>query len=232
MPDVVFAILGALVRLGRADRAWSIAEVSGYSSNYFARVKPDLLMLGWIERPFSMNYRITERGKIALAIETGRRTRRRRLAIKNGSFKAFSASCRSAWVVAYCPCCGQSVDRDRLLVDLNTNRAIYLGREVRIRPPQVAELVHTLATQWPKTVSHFDISYAVWGLNEPEGMRGSIAVHVSLARKSLSRLGFTIEAVEGRGYRLVMPEQPPVKCTDPNGNPETRVAECLHQPTK
>lgn len=90
MPDAVFAILGALVRLERESRAWEIADVAGYSINYFARIKFVLFDRGWIERPFAMSYRITERGKIALAIETGRRTKRR--GCRSPQFKSFQPS--------------------------------------------------------------------------------------------------------------------------------------------
>jgi len=103
----------------------------------------------------------------------------------------------------HCPCCGQAVDGERLLVDLNTNLAGYRGREVEIRPPQVAVLVFALAQAWPRTVSFVDLAYAIWGNFEPEQMAGSIRVHVSLARKIMRELGWSIETVEGRGYRLV-----------------------------
>jgi len=110
--------------------------------------------------------------------------------------------------ISACPCCGQQIASDRLLVDLNTNIAVYQNKEVEIRPPQVAVLVHALAQAWPKTVTHIDLGYAIWGLFEPELMLSSIRVHVSMARKIICRLGLVIEAIEGRGYRLVLPGQP------------------------
>jgi len=109
--------------------------------------------------------------------------------------------------IAQCPCCGQRVSNDRLLVDLNTNIAVYQGQEDEVRPPQVADLVHEIAQAWPKTVTHIDLGYAIWGLFEPELMLSSIRVHVSMARKIICRLGLAIEAIEGRGYRLVLPGQ-------------------------
>jgi DNA-binding response OmpR family regulator len=104
---------------------------------------------------------------------------------------------------SWCPCCGQPIDRDRLIVDLNTNVVVYGGKQVLIGKPQVAALLHGLAEAWPKTVSHSDLGYAIWGLCGPERMRESIAVHVSLARKVINPLGLSIEPIEGRGYRLV-----------------------------
>ncbi len=107
-----------------------------------------------------------------------------------------------------CPCCGQATG-EGLLVDLGTNTATYNGAEIEIRPPQAAELVYTLAQAWPKTASLFEITQSLWGMSEPEGAIGSIRVHVSMARKQLERLGFAIECVSGRGYRLLSPEQIP-----------------------
>jgi DNA-binding response OmpR family regulator len=111
--------------------------------------------------------------------------------------------------VTKCPCCGQETPSERLLVNLDTNIAAYDGIEIEIRPPQAAELVYILAEAWPKTASLFKISQAIWGMHEPEGAVASIRVHVSMARKQLERLGFGIEAIVGRGYRLVAPNQSP-----------------------
>lgn len=85
--------------------------------------------------------------------------------------------------------------------------AVYHGQEAEIRPPQAACLAYALATAWPRTVNFSDLAYALWGNFEPEGMAGSIRTHVCLARKPLKRLGLSIQAVEGRGYRLVRAEE-------------------------
>ena len=106
-----------------------------------------------------------------------------------------------------CPCCGAPVSANRLLVDLNTNIAVYDGIEVEIRPAQVAELVYALAEAWPKTVSNHDIAHAIWGMFEPDCLTASIQTHVCWARKFMGRFGFAIERA-GRGYRLVAPDQP------------------------
>ena len=76
MPDVVFAILGALVRCNGWASVAMIVEVSGYSRQTFEAARPGLMRRSWTGRSGGELY-ITERGKLALAIETGRRTKRR-----------------------------------------------------------------------------------------------------------------------------------------------------------
>lgn len=82
LPDVVIAILGAVVALENGD-AIEISDVSGYEISYFYRAAPPLLQRGWIFRPFHGKYQMTERGKIVLAIEIGRRTKARNAGYKN-----------------------------------------------------------------------------------------------------------------------------------------------------
>lgn len=79
MSEIVFCILMALVRCGGLAPLWEVEDVSGYdiSGKNFRAIKI-LKELGLIEhyryrRPGSLV--ITEKGKIALAIEVGKRTR-------------------------------------------------------------------------------------------------------------------------------------------------------------
>jgi hypothetical protein len=75
MPEVVFCYLMAMVKLDRDARAQEISEVAGYSSTGFQGVFQPMERRGWVVRPLVNRYMITERGKIALAIEVGRRAR-------------------------------------------------------------------------------------------------------------------------------------------------------------
>jgi len=104
-----------------------------------------------------------------------------------------------------CPCCGQPIPEHRLLMDLNTNILVYGDREIEIRPPQVAEVMHVLVEKWPMTVSNNDLSYALWGMHEPERVLDNIQVHISRARKLIAGTGMKIETIGGRGYRLIFP---------------------------
>lgn len=75
MPDAVLAILMALINLGDAGTRYQIIAESGYDSHNY--IMPRLLERNWILQPFVGLWIITERGKIAVAIEVGRRTKAR-----------------------------------------------------------------------------------------------------------------------------------------------------------
>ena len=76
MPIVYFAILQALVRLGGGGRTRDVAEVAGYAYNGFSIYRPKLVKNHWADCRHGF-WVITERGKIALAIEVGRQAKRR-----------------------------------------------------------------------------------------------------------------------------------------------------------
>ena len=75
MPCALFAFLGALVQLGGSATTRDMADVSGYSSRYFWKFLPEMEQAGWVD--YTAGRRIlTERGKLAFAIESGRRVKR------------------------------------------------------------------------------------------------------------------------------------------------------------
>ena len=77
MPDYILAILLAVVEYG--DGGATLTEIivaSGYLSGTVYRAAPGLLDRGWIARPsYGRRWFATERGKIAVAIEVGRRAK-------------------------------------------------------------------------------------------------------------------------------------------------------------
>jgi DNA-binding IclR family transcriptional regulator len=77
MPHLVFAILGALVERDGLGRVVQIMAASGYELTSVQRAIIPMVKQGWVARPFQGLWILTERGKIAFAIETGRRTKAR-----------------------------------------------------------------------------------------------------------------------------------------------------------
>lgn len=75
MPNVHFTMLLALIRLDGRGRKMDIVAVAGYGQRYVERELRILLALGWVEKSLYPTYAITERGKIAASIESGRRTK-------------------------------------------------------------------------------------------------------------------------------------------------------------
>jgi len=78
MPDVVFAILQTMIALGHGARPYELEDSSGYSLRTLRRFLPPIERRGWCQRS---PWRITERGKLVFAIETGRRTKARALGV-------------------------------------------------------------------------------------------------------------------------------------------------------
>jgi hypothetical protein len=76
MPEVIFCVMMALTEFQQASREQIIAA-SGYAWGSFDAVFPKMMEIGYIRKPWNGRWQITERGKIALAIEVGRRTKQR-----------------------------------------------------------------------------------------------------------------------------------------------------------
>ena len=76
MTEMAFCILMALTRVKQAGYH-TIAEISGYSRQGMHNILPYLIQRGCVRKPCHGQFQITERGKIALAIEVGKRTRAR-----------------------------------------------------------------------------------------------------------------------------------------------------------
>jgi hypothetical protein len=73
MPHMMFCMLAAILRLGGHAEAYDVIELSGYPMQSLASQIRTAKDLGWIERRSGL-YWLTERGKIALAIEEGRQS--------------------------------------------------------------------------------------------------------------------------------------------------------------
>ena len=77
MSEVVFCILMALIEYQGTAHFSDIECASGFTSDSFYGQARRLLSRGWISHPYYGCWMITERGKIALAVEVGRRTKQR-----------------------------------------------------------------------------------------------------------------------------------------------------------
>ncbi len=111
-----------------------------------------------------------------------------------------------------CPCCGSEVTAG-MLIDLNTNTLTVGDVALEIRPPQTIELLHILHCAWPRTVSYEVIADGLFGIPDDgratKQHRQHIATLATFARQKIDRIGIGIEAISGRGFRLVMPHQAP-----------------------
>jgi DNA-binding IclR family transcriptional regulator len=75
-----FSLLSALLDLGNAGIRWStFADYSGFSQTDCHRILTGLLEIGLLDHPRWSYWIVTERGKIAHAIEAGRLHRLRQL---------------------------------------------------------------------------------------------------------------------------------------------------------
>jgi hypothetical protein len=69
---------------------WQLEASSGYVISKYQRALDLLVSLEWVRKPWNGRWGITERGKIALAIEVGRRTKQRgRASFRPIKMKAF-----------------------------------------------------------------------------------------------------------------------------------------------
>jgi hypothetical protein len=78
MPPAVFSILMALVEYGGSASRAEIEAASGYGANYTSQLMWGLRNRGWtwsVKGRRGSAISITELGKIALAIEVGRRSK-------------------------------------------------------------------------------------------------------------------------------------------------------------
>ena len=65
-----------------------------------------------------------------------------------------------------------------------------------------AEILFILALRAPGAAGHDSIISAVWGTTEPASAVNIVRVEIASARSKIARLGWTVECVWGRGYRL------------------------------
>lgn len=104
-----------------------------------------------------------------------------------------------------CPCCGQPVDTDGVLLSLEANTASRWGRMVKLRP-MCSEMLFKLLKDHPKTTVADALSEAVYGNGTWPTTTQSLRVHAVYLRKALRSLGVDLVNVRGVGYRLMFDE--------------------------
>lgn len=77
LPDVIYCVLAAIIECGGEASETQITVVSGYSKGTFGGLKHMMQGAGLLAGALRYGWIITERGKIALAIEMGQRARAR-----------------------------------------------------------------------------------------------------------------------------------------------------------
>ena len=105
-----------------------------------------------------------------------------------------------------CPCCGQPVDTDDLLVSLDANTASRNGQTVHLTP-QLAVLAYVLNKARPGMVEHDSLVDAIYGRSADitsEQPKLVARVLLSQNRRLLKSLGVSIVPVYGEGYRMVV----------------------------
>lgn len=74
MPECVFSIISAILLAGNGCTRTNIVAYSGYEEGSIRRFRRTMSRAGWLSKNANLWF-VTERGKIAHAIETGRRTK-------------------------------------------------------------------------------------------------------------------------------------------------------------
>lgn len=101
-----------------------------------------------------------------------------------------------------CPCCGQIVDVELPLVDLNTNSVSYDHLIVQL-PLIAAEILLIIIKRYPATATYHEISKALWGNYKPGNPTRNIHVHVHWLRQAIEPFPFRIKNIVDIGFRLV-----------------------------
>lgn len=103
-----------------------------------------------------------------------------------------------------CPLCGAAIAPGRLLVDVEGGLLVGNG-QVATLTRQESALFKALWSARPRTLSKEQLLDSIYGLlpdaDEPEIK--IIDVFVCKIRKKVDPLGFAIETVWGRGYRII-----------------------------
>lgn len=99
-----------------------------------------------------------------------------------------------------CPCCGAETDTALPLVDLNSNTVAWRGRTIRV-PGRVAEIVHVLVEIHPRFADADFLRARIWGPNNEVTIK-NLSVALSKTRAAMKPLGFSIDTVMSRGWRI------------------------------
>jgi DNA-binding response OmpR family regulator len=100
-----------------------------------------------------------------------------------------------------CPTCGQPIPEDGLIVDAQNGYVILGPRRVKLRGLQF-HILKALAEVRPNILTYDRLISRVWGLNEPDDVRGSICVNLSKLRPKIAPLGIDVRTVYGEGLYL------------------------------
>jgi len=102
-----------------------------------------------------------------------------------------------------CPICRRpwpGVTRPRVSLDDNV---FIADRGVVQLTGTEAELMWVLVTRMPGAVALDSLYSALWGGTEPAQPENDLRVHVSHLREKIAPLGFVVENIHGRAYRLL-----------------------------
>lgn len=106
-------------------------------------------------------------------------------------------------MTALCPCCGQAVRANDVLLDYASNRLTHNGITIYGTANQI-DLLGLLLMRSPRVATHDDIIKAIWGDSDPLNADKCVQVMVCELRKKLTpETGLRIETVYRRGYRLM-----------------------------
>lgn len=105
-------------------------------------------------------------------------------------------------MVAICPCCHQTVNASDLLVSTDTLIATRGEKQARLTASE-ARILHELKIASPKSVTHHDLSWALYGYDrEPEHPMHSIYLIICRLRTKVWSMGVRVRAVKDVGYRI------------------------------
>lgn len=107
-----------------------------------------------------------------------------------------------------CPCCGSPVEKDAILICLDTNKLAVGWRDEPLQlGPMQAVFMHSLASASPRSVTRDRMIRDLWGINECESVDKCFDVHLYQLRRRIAPLDLRIVTVRGHptAYRVELP---------------------------
>jgi DNA-binding response OmpR family regulator len=105
-----------------------------------------------------------------------------------------------------CPCCGQELKGEKLLVDLEGNTIAYGNKKVRVSRRE-AEFARILVQAFPREVPRQEIIDQLFGSRQTDPSKNLVSVYAHKLRPAFYTLGFAITSSYGTGYRLSRVEE-------------------------
>jgi DNA-binding response OmpR family regulator len=108
-----------------------------------------------------------------------------------------------------CPCCGAPVERDRILVSIDTRSVSVPWRSEPLlikRGLRLVEMLLIFAKNFERVVTFDKLISGLYGVREPDSARGALTVYVYHLGQQIAAIGLAIESVYGVGYRMVRVE--------------------------